>query len=415
MSVYVVGVSCTKFGKYPEVSFKDLTQQAFLPVFEDSGLTDGLDVDSVYFSNVKMEMFGQPSIRGQVCLDDMVKAGRLNARAPVINLEGACATGSVALHCAWKDVLSGQSDLSLAIGVEKTFIPNDAERQYELFAGALDRFDPELWRSMFRDAGAKLDIPFDDHAGGGTINMAMYAIRATHHMRKYGISQKQYAAIASKTHYHGSLNPLAQYQFRVSADEVLNDRPVAFPFTRSMCAPIGDGAAAALLCSERYLARLPAFVRERAVKIASSVLVDGQYGSIDDPGASRYASERAYKAAGISPDQVSLVEIHDPTSFGEIYQAEMLGLCGPGEGGKLGESGATTLGGRIPINLSGGLISKGHPVGATGLSMVHELVTQLRGEAGERQAKDADIGLAQNGGGAIGFDDAICAVTIVCR
>ena len=142
MSVYVLGVSCTKFGKYPETSFKNLTRQAFVPVLEDAGLADGMDVDSIYFSNVKMEMFGQPSIRGQVCLDGMVKEGRLAPRAPVINVEGACATGSVALHCAWKDVLSGQSDLSLAIGVEKTFIPNDAERQYELFAGAQDRFDP---------------------------------------------------------------------------------------------------------------------------------------------------------------------------------------------------------------------------------------------------------------------------------
>lgn len=285
----------------------------------------------------------------------------------------------------------------------------------ELFAGAQDRFDPELWLSMFREAGASLDMPFDAHAGGGTINMAMYAIRATHHMRKHGITQKQYAAVASKTHVHGSLNPLAQYQFELSIDDVLNDRPVAYPFTRSMCAPIGDGAAATLLCSERYLARLPAAARERAVKVAASVLVDGQYGTMDDAGASRHAAERAYRAADLSPDRLSLVELHDPTSFGEIYQAEMLGLCGPGEGGRIAETGATTLGGRIPINVSGGLISKGHPVGATGLSMVHELATQLRGEAGRRQVQGADIGLAQNGGGAIGFDDAISAITILRR
>lgn len=413
MDVFLIGTSCTAFGKYPDKTFKQLTREAFIPLLEDAGLEDGKDIDSIYFSNVKMEMFDQPSIRGQVCLDEMVKEGRLGARAPVVNVEGACATGSVALNAAWKDVLSGQSQMSLAIGVEKTYIPNDPVRQYELFAGALDRFDPQLWQKLYQDAAQSLGMEFDPHAGGGTINMALYAIRANHHMAKHGITQRQYAIAASKTHHHGSLNPLAQYRFDVAVDDVLSDRMVAFPFTRSMCAPIGDGAAAALVCSGKFLQRLPGHVRDRAIKVSASVLTNGSYGSIDTPGASRVAAQHAYSLADIAPGNVDLVELHDPTTFGEIYQAEMLGLCEPGQGGLLAESGATSLGGKIPINVSGGLISKGHPVGATGLSMIHELATQLRQEAGNRQVAGARVGLAQNGGGAIGFDDAICAVTIL--
>jgi acetyl-CoA acetyltransferase len=213
----------------------------------------------------------------------------------------------------------------------------------------------------------------------------------------------------------GALNPLAQYRFEVTPEQVLADRMVSWPLTRAMCAPIGDGAAAALVCSGAFLKTLPKAVQERAVRIAGAALTGGKYRRLDEPGLSRLAAQRAYAMAGITPQQVSVAEVHDATSFCEIYQAEMMGFCADGAGGAFVASGATSLGGRLPINLSGGLVSKGHPVGATGLSMVHELALQLRGEAGARQQPGARIGLAENGGGVMGFDEAACAVTILQR
>jgi acetyl-CoA acetyltransferase len=182
-----------------------------------------------------------------------------------------------------------------------------------------------------------------------------------------------------------------------------------------MCSRIGDGAAAALLCSEDFLAGLPPSTRERAVKVRAQVLTGGKYRRLDEPGLSAVAARRAYERAGVAPADIDIAEVHDATSFCEIYQTEMLGFCAEGEGGRLAESGETGPGGRIPVNTSGGLVSKGHPVGATGLSMIHELCLQLRGEAGERQVKGARLALAENGGGVMGFDEAACAITILER
>jgi acetyl-CoA acetyltransferase len=213
----------------------------------------------------------------------------------------------------------------------------------------------------------------------------------------------------------GAKNPLAQYQFEVSPEQVLADRMISWPLTRAMCAPIGDGAAAALVCSAAFLQTLPAAVRERAVRIRAAAISGGKYRRLDEPGLSHVAAQRAYAMAGLQPTDIDVAEVHDATSFCEIYQAEMMGFCPVGQGGAYVASGATTLGGERPINLSGGLVSKGHPVGATGLSMIHELALQLRGEAGDRQQAGAHIGLAENGGGVIGFDEAACAVTILER
>jgi acetyl-CoA acetyltransferase len=415
MNAYVIATSCTPFGKYPNKSFKELTREAYLPLLKDAGLDDGSRINTSWFSNVKMEMFKQPNIRGQVCFSGLVEEGLFPQYAPMINVEGACASGSLAFQGATRDVLSGVADLALAIGVEKTYIPDDPKRQYELFTGGLDQMDPEIWLEYFRKAGEKIGRPFTFNEGGGSLNMDTYAIQAAHHMKKYGTTQKQFAIAASKTHRFGSQNPLAQYRFEVSVDKAMADREISFPLTRSMCAPIGDGAAAALVCSEKFLATLPAEVRERAVKVKAAVAANGKYRDIDEPGVSHVLAKRAYAAAGIGPQDVNLAEVHDATTYGEISQPENLGFCAFGEGGKFHESGASDLGGRLPINTSGGLISKGHPVGATGLSMVHEITTQLRGDAGERQVKGAHIGLAENAGGTMGFDDAICAITILER
>ena len=415
MTAYVIATSCTPVGKYPDKSFKELTREAFLPLLKDAGMDDGARIETSWFSNVKMEMFKQPNIRGQVCFSGLVEEGLLPQYMPTQNVEGACASGSLAFQGAVRDIESGAAGLSLAIGVEKTFIPDDPKRQYELFTGGLDQMDPEIWLEYFRKAGDKIGRPFTFNEGGGSLNMDTYAIQAAHHMAKYGTTQRQFAIAASKTHRFGSQNPLAQYRFEVSVDKALADREISFPLTRSMCAPIGDGAAAALVCSEAFLATLPAAVRERAVKVKAAMAANGKYRDIDEPGVSHVLAKRAYAAAGIGPQDVSLAEVHDATTYGEISQPENLGFCAFGEGGKFHESGASDLGGSTPINTSGGLISKGHPVGATGLSMVHELTGQLRGEAGARQVKNAHIALAENAGGTMGFDDAICAITILER
>ena len=240
-------------------------------------------------------------------------------------------------------------------------------------------------------------------------------MQAAYHMKNYGTTREQIAFGASKNHAMGALNPKAQYRFEVTPQQVLEDRMVSWPLTRAMCAPIGDGAAAALLCSARALAGLPAAVRERAVRVRASVLTGGKYRALDEPGLSHVAAQRAYALAGVQPKDIGVAEVHDATAFCEIYQAEMLGFCAVGTGGAFVGSGATALGGQIPVNVSGGLVSKGHPVGATGLSMVYELTAQLRGECGARQVAGADIALAENGGGVIGFEEAACAITLLQR
>ena len=241
------------------------------------------------------------------------------------------------------------------------------------------------------------------------------AMQAAWHMRTHGTTARQIAIACAKNHTASAHNPKAQYRFPLSAEDVLADRPISWPLTRAMCAPIGDGAAAALVCSGAWLARQPAEVRARAVRIAASTMTAGKYRRLDEPGLSRLAAQRAYKAAGLTAADIDLAEVHDATSFCELYQSEMLGFCGIGEGGRLAESGATGLGGSIPINLSGGLVSKGHPVGATGLSMIDELMLQLRSEAGPRQVSGARTALAENGGGVMGFDEAACSVIILQR
>ncbi len=413
MDAYIIGTACTRFAKRPDTSFKELTREVFLAVLEDAALDDGGPIENTWFGNCRMDMFGQPSIRGQVCLQPLVKEGLFPERVGVINVEGACSSGSLAFHGAWKDVLSGTSHLSLALGVEKTFVRDDPARQLELFTAGLDQFDPQEWQAYYAKAGEEIGRPFAPTTTGGTVNMETYAMQAAYHMARYGTTQRQLAAAASKNHHHGSLNPKAQYRFEVSIEDALADRVIAYPLTRSMCAPIGDGASGALICSAAYLAGQPRRVRERAVKIKASTLSGGKYRTLAEPGLSRVAAQKAYSMAGLKPSDIDLAEIHDATSFGDIYQAEMLGFCEEGAGGKFIESGSATLGGRLPMNVSGGLVSKGHPIAATGMSMIQELCLQLRHEAGERQVKGARFALAENGGGTMGFDEAVCTINIL--
>jgi acetyl-CoA acyltransferase len=252
-----------------------------------------------------------------------------------------------------------------------------------------------------------------NEAGGGGHSpfMDFYALGARMHMEQYGTTQRQLAVIAAKNHWHGSMNPLAQYQIDMSVEEVLNDRQVAYPLTRSMCAPIGDGATAAILCSERALERFP---DARPVKVKASVLASGslRWGP-DAEMIGERLSRSAYEVARLGPDEIDVAEVHDATAFGELLQCEELGFCATGGGGEFAESGATRLGGAKPVNVSGGLECRGHPIGASVIAQLFELVTQLRGDAGVRQVEGARIALAENGGGFIGAGEAAMCIHIL--
>jgi acetyl-CoA acetyltransferase len=412
--VYVIGAYSSRFGRRPNDSVKQLAREAVMGALADAGLPDAGGVQAAWFGNCGMWVDGQGSIRGQVCLTPMVREGVFPERVPVINVEAGCATGSLALHGAWTSVLAGQNDIALAIGVERTWYPDDAQRVARLFNGGIDQYDPQEWNDYYTAAGAALGRPFSP-SPDRTIFMDTYAMQAAWHMQTYGTTARQIASSAAKNHTHAVHNERAQYRFPMTVEQVLADRPVAAPLTRAMCAPIGDGSAAVLVASERALARLPARVRERAVRVAAMGLSGGKYRDLAEEGLSAVAARRAYADAQLAPEKIDVAEVHDATSFCEIYQVEMLGLCPRGGGGAFVESGATTLGGRVPVNTSGGLVSKGHPVGATGLSMIAELVEQLRGESGQRQVRGARHALAENGGGVIGFDEAACVVTILAR
>lgn len=412
--VYVIGAYSTAFGKRPVDSVKALTAEAYLGVIKDSGLADGSNIDSAWFGNCGMWLDGQGSVRGQVCLSPLVSQRVFPERVPVTNVEGGCASGSMAFNGAWKDIVSGVCHMSIAIGVEKTFYPDAPAKTQALMEGGIDQYNRSEWEAYYTAAGretGKQFLPGPDRS----IFMDTYAMQAAYHMKRYGTTQRQIAAASAKSHCNGALNPKAQYQFELSVEDVLQDREISYPLTRAMCAPIGDGAAAALLISGQMLKSLPKQIRERAVKVLATSLSGGKYRELAEPGLSRVAAQKAYKQAGVSPDDIDLAEVHDATSFCEIYQLEMLGLCEEGSGGQFIEEGLAHIGGKTPINTSGGLVSKGHPVGATGLSMLAELTEQLRGEAQGRQVASAHTALAENGGGAMGFDEAACSVIILQR
>jgi len=241
--------------------------------------------------------------------------------------------------------------------------------------------------------------------------MDVYGNEARKHMRQYGTTIEQFAVIASKNHFHSTMNPNAQYQFPVSVEQVLSDRMVTWPLTRSMCAPVGDGAASAILCDEKTVKKLG--LMRHAVKVRASIHGSGRARELDEPDIGERLARLAYEKAGLGPDEIHLAELHDASAYGELHQTENMGFCKPGEGGILAMSGATTIGGSIPVNTSGGLESRGHPIGASGLGQIHEIVTQLRGNAGSRQVQGARIGLAENGGGALGVEEAAMCIHIL--
>ncbi|MFZ5671288.1 MAG: thiolase family protein [Pseudomonadota bacterium] len=409
-SVWIIGAFSTPFGKAPQTSYKAFTRQAYEGVLGDARMEDGRDIDGAWFGNAAMGAVGQSSIRGQVCFIPLVRDGGFPERVPVVNVENACATGSAAIQGARNSILAGESRIALALGVEKLTDPKASGPPS--LGGGSDMLDPEEMIAYFAALAERSGKTFAPGLGR-SLFMDTYAMQAAFHMARWGTTQAQIAAAAAKTHNFGALNPLAQYRFETTVEQVLADRPVSYPLTRSMCAPIGDGAAAVLLCSDDVLAGLDPEVRDRAVRVRSIGVSGGKYRDPEEPSLSRFAADRAYRAAGLKAADIDVAEVHDATSFSELYQSEMLGFCPEGGGGRFIEDGGGALDSPVAINTSGGLVSKGHPIGATGCSMTCELVTQLRGEAGPRQKPGARLGLAENGGGAIGFDEAVCYVSIL--
>lgn len=386
--VAIAGIGMTSFGKFLERSVRSLAEESVRLALDDAGI-DADRVDRVFFGNsAGGAITGQEMIRGQAALRYTGLMGK-----PIINVENACATGSTAFHLAWQSVASGQADIVLAIGAEK-LSHVDKAKSFGAFGGAVDKEEP---------------LPAHIGTGTGSIFMDIYAERTRRYMAATGTTPEDFANITVKSRHAASLNPFAQFRKETTVEEVLASRMISTPLTLPMCSSIGDGATAILLCSSRVAAELTG---HRPVWVASSALVSGS-ADPTKPIASARAAEAAYEAASIGPQMVHVAEVHDASAPGELINYEVLGFCGPGEGADLLRSGATGLGGRISVNPSGGLLSRGHPIGATGTAQIFELVQQLRGEAGPRQREGAKVALAQNSGGQVGGDSAAAVVSIL--
>ncbi|MGM0453486.1 MAG: thiolase family protein [Thermodesulfobacteriota bacterium] len=406
--VYIIGLGMIRFNKYPDRDVRDMAHEVIGDALADAALEKS-DVQAAFFSNTFWGMFAnQHSIRGQVVLRSM-GIGAI----PVTNVENACAGASTALHLAYTGIRAGMYDCALVVGSEK-ITSEDKLKSLSAYATCMDvgNFEEQMKLMEKMNASFEVEIPEGQTppGEGRSIFMDAYAMGARWHMSRYGSTQQQLAAICAKNHWHGALNPMSQYQKDMSVEEVLADKPISYPLTRAMCAPVGDGAAAAVVCSEKFLKKLTA---PRPVKIRASVHGSGTDRDIDGEDIGERLARQAYESAAIGPEDVSLAELHDATAYGELHQTEAMGFCPMGEGGPHAESGATKLGGHQPVNTSGGLECRGHPIGASGLAQIYELGQQLRGEAGKRQVEAARLGLAENGGGNIGVEEAAMCIHIL--
>jgi acetyl-CoA acetyltransferase len=406
LNAIIAGVGMTHFGKHMDTGLKAIGAEAVKAAVADAGIAQD-DLEAAWVGNAAAGLVtGQECIRGQVILRS-IGLGRL----PVINVENACASASTALHQAAAMVTAGLYDMVLALGVEKLYHP-DKKKSFSAFSGAVD---VEAMQEILKrlQESAKQSGAKSGASGAGekrSMFMDIYAAAARAHMKRYGTTVEQFAGVSSKNSFHGSLNPRAQFRECLSVEDVLAAPMIAEPLTRPMCSPIGDGAAAVVLVSEAKARELGI---RKPVRVVSCVLRSGWDHAFDEEGAGELCSREAYEEAGVGPTDFDVVELHDASAPAEILAYEYLGMCPKGDGGKLIDEGATRLGGRVPVNTSGGLLRKGHPVGATGIAQIVELTEQLQGRSGERQVEGAKIGLAQNGGGNIGVDVAAMCVTIL--
>jgi acetyl-CoA acetyltransferase len=350
-----------KFGRYPDKDIPQLGGEAALLALKDAGMSIK-DIEMFVCGN----LFQANAMNGQRILQQIGQTG-----IPVINVSNACATGSTAFREAYIGVASGMYDVTMAVGVE------------------------QMGKMGLLGGGARSGGESVEGILGSGLMPAVFGQAGVEHMRKYGTTAEQFAKISVKNHKHSVHNPLSQYQVEVTLEDVMKARMVAYPNTLYMCCPTGDGAAAAILVSADKIKQYT----NKPVKVAASVLTSDPYTERDltmpDVNTlTKNAARQAYEKAGVGPKDLDLVELHDCFATAELLHYENLGLCNEGEGGRMIDEGRTALGGEIPVNVSGGLLSKGHPLGATGVANIYEIVTQLRGQAGARQVEGAKVGLA---------------------
>lgn len=385
--VVIGGVGMTSFGKFLERNLKSLAEESVSLALKDARVGVN-DVDRIFFGNAAAGVVtGQEMIRAQSSLRNTGLDGK-----PMFNVENACASGSSALNLAWLSVASGQSETALVVGVEK-LTHEDKAISFGAFAKAVDLEEP---------------LPEGVTTGTGSLFMDLYAAKARKWMEMTGAEASDFARVVVKSRRAGSLNPHAQFRNATSVEEVLASRMVSDPLTLFMCSSIGDGGAAVFICSEQFAAKRDI----RPVYIRASSIVSAKADGSGELVAVR-AANAAYEQAGIGPSDVHVVELHDASAPAELIHYENLGLCAPGDAPKLIRSGDTDIGGRISVNPSGGLLSRGHPVGATGVAQIVELTQQLRGTAGARQRPGAKVALAENNGGQLAGDSAVALVTIL--
>lgn len=376
-SVAVIGVGMIPFGKHPERSLVDMASETAYMALKDAGIKPD-QVEACFFANAfASRLFGDLTVGQNVFWEVGIN------QVPVVNIENACTSASTAFYLGYNMIAAGQAEVVMAVGAEKMYVPE---------LGLLDSGLTELNTQL------------------GLVAPASFALRAFRHMTEFGTTPEQLAQVTVKSRSHAQHNPFAQFREPVTVEEVLAAPMIVDPFTRLQCCPNADGAAATILCSASLAQRLG-----RAVNVEAAILCTGSYKNPQDLvrwETDYRACHLAYERAGIGPQDLDVVEVHDAFTIAEILHYEALGLCHEGEGGKLVEEGNTALGGRIPVNVSGGLLSRGHPPGATGLAQVFELVTQLRREAGSRQVEGAKVGLAQLMGGDKLGDTKSCTVIV---
>ena len=387
--VWIRGAAMTRFGKHVDRTARNLVEEAVAGALGDAGVEPS-DVHCVYVGNAASGVIsGQECIRGQVVLR---RTGLMGT--PIVNVENADASSSTALHLGWQAIAGGAHDCVVVLGYEK-----------------LDHVD--LGRS-FRAINATIDLTelgdvFGPDAHERSVLMDVSAA-ITYGDGRELLTAELLAEVAVKNHYHGSLNPCAHHQTAVTAERVLSSRAFAGPLTRLMCAPFSDGAACLVLTSADF-----ARSQARGVRIAASVLGSGRGDDVEQPYAVIPASREAYDQAGVGPEDLDVIELHDATTISEVMVYERLGLCPDGEAERLVRERTTWLGGRVPVNPSGGLLARGHPLGATGAAQVVELVWQLQGRCGARQVPSPRVALAHSIGGWIGADVAAVCVHVLTR
>jgi acetyl-CoA acyltransferase len=387
-TVIVAGVGQTAFGQFHDRNVRSLAQEALDIAFKDAGL-DPSRVETTFFANSLSGLItGQETIRGQVALRYSGVMGR-----PIINVDNACSSGSSAFQLAWLSVASGQVDVALAIGAEKLTHP-DKSVTFGAYASGVDVEERErLQREAPKDRSLFMDI---------------YAERARKYMARSGATAEDFAQVTVKSRHAASLNPKAQFRNQTTVEEVLGSKMISSPLRRPMCSPIGDGAAAAILVSEAIAGELSVpHIRVLATASATAQPDGGE------PVVAVRAAEKAYAMAGVRPQDVHVAEVHDASAPAEIMLYEHLGFAKRNQGVELLREGVTSVGGMLPVNSGGGLLSRGHPVGATGIAQLVELTDQLRGRAGARQRVGAKVALAETSGGEIGADSAVATVTIL--